>query len=125
LSLFVVFVSVLIVLMFSSGCGNPNLPVSNSAQPTPLSNSNTTTTVPVLLFNGTGTSASDVTAVQSVLSTLNLKYSTANTAQIEAMSESQLAAYKLMIVPGGNSIKIGNSLSKAATTNIHNAVTNN
>jgi len=124
LSLFVVFVSVLIVLMFSSGCGNPSVPVSNSTQPTPLSDSNTTTTVPILLFSGTGTSASDVTAVQSVLSTLNLKYSTANNAQIEAMSESQLAAYKLLIVPGGNSIKIGNSLSKAATTNIHNAVTN-
>lgn len=121
LSLFVI-VSIFLVLIVSSGCGSPNWSGSNSVQPTPLAGSNTTSTVPVLLYNGTGTSSSDVTAVESVLSTLNLKYSTANTAQIEAMSESQLAAYKLFIVPGGNSIKIGNNLSKDATTKIHNAV---
>ena len=122
LSLFVV--SVLLVLLISTGCGSPNWSGSNSVKPTPLAGSNTTSTVPVLLYNGTGTSLNDVTAVESVLSTLSLKYSTANAAQIEAMSESQLAAYKLLIVPGGNSIKIGNSLSKNATTNIHNAVSN-
>jgi glutamine amidotransferase-like uncharacterized protein len=112
------------VLLITSGCGSPNVPGTNSTQPTPPSDSNTTNTVPVLLYNGTGTSTNDVTAIESVLATLNLKYSTANTSQIEAMSESDLSAYKLLIVPGGNSIKIGNSLSRTATTNIHNAVTN-
>lgn len=116
--------AVLIVLMVTSGCGTPNMPGSNSVQPTPLTQSSTTTTVPVLLFIGTGTSSGDVTAVESVLSTLNLKYSTATSAQMESISQSQLSAYKLLIVPGGNSIKIGNNLSQSATTKIHNAVTN-
>jgi hypothetical protein len=43
---------------------------------------------------------------------------------MEAMSGSKLASYKLFIVPGGNSITIGNNLSQAATTKIHNAVVN-
>ena len=40
------------------------------------------------------------------------------------MTESQLAGYKLLIVPGGNSITIGDNLTKTATTNVHNAVIN-
>lgn len=38
------------------------------------------------------------------------------------MSESQLMAYRLMIVPGGNFIAIGDSLTPATIANIHNAV---
>jgi hypothetical protein len=38
------------------------------------------------------------------------------------MSQSQLLAYKLFIVPGGNSITIGNNLSSKATTTVRNAV---
>jgi len=38
------------------------------------------------------------------------------------MSESQLMAYRLMIIPGGNYITIGNSLTPDTTTNIHHAV---
>jgi len=79
----------------------------------------------VLLYNGTGTSSTDVAAVEAQLTTLKLTYATANTAQLDAMTETQLKAYKLFIVPGGNSITIGNnSLSKAATTNVRNAVSN-
>jgi hypothetical protein len=77
---------------------------------------------PVLLFNGTGTISSDVAAVEAVLNTLKLSYATANTSEIEAMTESKLRSYKLLIVPGGNSITIGQHLTKAATANIHNAV---
>jgi glutamine amidotransferase-like uncharacterized protein len=106
------------------GCGSPSSISPKAVQPTPLAESNATSTVPVLLYNGTGTSANDVTAVKSVLSTLNLAYSTANTSQMEAMTESQLASYKLFIVPGGNSITIGRNLSQNATTKIHNAVVN-
>jgi glutamine amidotransferase-like uncharacterized protein len=76
----------------------------------------------VLLYNGTGTSSTDVAAIEAQLTTLKLTYSTANTSQLNAMSETQLKAYKLFIVPGGNSITIGNSLSKNATTNVRNAV---
>ena len=38
------------------------------------------------------------------------------------MSESQLMAYRLMIIPGGNFIDMGNSLTPSTTANIHNAV---
>ena len=55
---------------------------------------------------------------------MNLVFATANSSQIAAMSVTKLASYRLLIVPGGNSITIGNGLTKAATTNIHNAVIN-
>ena len=38
------------------------------------------------------------------------------------MSESQLMAYRLLIVPGGNYITMGDSLTPSTTANIHNAV---
>jgi len=40
------------------------------------------------------------------------------------MTENELKAYKLFIVPGGNSIKIGNNLSDDATSRVRNAVSN-
>ena len=80
---------------------------------------------PVLIFNGTGTSSTDVTAVINVVKTAGLGYKTANSSQLDAMTQSQLAAYRLFIVPGGDSVKIGNNLSSRATTNVHNAVAQN
>jgi glutamine amidotransferase-like uncharacterized protein len=78
--------------------------------------------VPILLFNGTGTSSSDVSAVEAILGTLKLAYSTANSSQLNGMSETQLKAYKLFIVPGGNSITIGKYLTATTTANVRNAV---
>src|SRR6266567_8123388 len=77
---------------------------------------------PILLFNGTGTSPNGVKAVEAVLKDSHLEYATVNSRQLNGMSESQLMAYRLMIVPGGNYITIGNSLTPDTTTNIHNAV---
>ncbi|MGB0005525.1 MAG: BPL-N domain-containing protein, partial [Candidatus Sulfotelmatobacter sp.] len=76
----------------------------------------------VLLFNGTGTIANDVKAVETILSGLGLSYATADSAQLNDMSEGDLRAYKLLIVPGGNSITIGENLHSSTTENIHNAV---
>lgn len=119
-------IGTVLVMIGSTGCGSPNWSGSNRVQPTPLAASYAaTTSVPVLLFNGAGTSSSDVAAVESVLSRLNLHYSTANTSQINAMSQARLAAYKLLIVPGGNSITIGKNLSHSATTRIHDAIVKN
>ena len=53
---------------------------------------------PILLFNGAGTSASDVSAVEAVLKQGRLEYSTVNSRQLNAMSESQLKAHRLLIV---------------------------
>jgi hypothetical protein len=76
---------------------------------------------PVLLYNGTGTS-SDVSAVEAVLDTLAIGYETADSTQLNAMTEPQLAGYKLIIVPGGNSITIGENLTAQATSMIRGAV---
>jgi glutamine amidotransferase-like uncharacterized protein len=77
---------------------------------------------PILLFNGNGTSPNDVVAVKTILKDSHLKYATVNSEQLNGMSESQLMAYRLMIVPGGNYITIGNSLTANTTANLHNAV---
>jgi glutamine amidotransferase-like uncharacterized protein len=77
---------------------------------------------PILLLNGTGMSPNDVKAVEAILKDRHLTYATVNSRQLNGMSESQLMAYRLMIVPGGNYITIGKSLTPATTTNIHNAV---
>jgi glutamine amidotransferase-like uncharacterized protein len=77
---------------------------------------------PILLFSGRGTSPNDVKAVAAVLRDAQLKYATVNSQQLNDMTEAQLMTYRLMIVPGGNYITIGNSLTPGTATNIHNAV---
>jgi glutamine amidotransferase-like uncharacterized protein len=77
---------------------------------------------PILLFNGKGTSVNDVAAVEKILKNKDLKYSTVNSRQLNRMSESQLRGYSLMIVPGGNYLIMGNSLTTNTTSKIHNAV---
>src|SRR5438552_5136653 len=76
----------------------------------------------ILLFNGTGTSPNGVKAVEAVLKDSHLKYATVNSKQLNGMSESQLMAYRLMIVPGGNYVTIGNNLTPETTQRIQNAV---
>jgi glutamine amidotransferase-like uncharacterized protein len=79
---------------------------------------------PILLFDGTGTSPGDVAALESVLNNNQLDYSTVNSSRLNAMSESQLRKYRLLIVPGGNFIHLGNSLTPNTTANIRHAVQN-
>ncbi len=78
----------------------------------------------MLLFDGTGTSPNDVTAFEAILNSNQLDYTTVNSAELNAIGESQLRRHRLLIVPGGNFIHIGNSLTAGATTNIRNAVQN-
>jgi len=80
------------------------------------------TVPPILLFGGAGTSVNDVAAVETILKDKHLEYSMVNSRQLNGMSESQLMAYRLMIIPGGNFIDMGNSLTRNTSTNIHNAV---
>lgn len=76
----------------------------------------------ILLFDGAGTSPNDVAAVEAILHDAGLKYSTANSARLNAMAESQMRQYRLLIVPGGNFVKIGNGLGSNTTTKIRAAV---
>ena len=131
----IVVTSLFVAPTIFTACGSPGSPTGNPSKqvaPTvdqvPPSSSgsgstNTVTTPPALVFNGTGTD-SDVAAVESVLNTLKLKYATANSSQLNAMTETKLKAYKLLIVPGGNSITIGNNLSTATTAMIRATVQN-
>jgi hypothetical protein len=79
---------------------------------------------PILLFNGTGTSHNDVVAIEEILRTNRLNYSTVNSSQLNEMGELQMRGYRLLIVPGGNFIDMGNSLTPGTAANIRNAVQN-
>jgi hypothetical protein len=111
-------VALLVTLLAFTGCGSQSgQQVGGAGLPPPIPAAE-----PVLLFNGTGTSSSDVAAVEAVLGTLGVGYKTADSSQLNAMSEQQLAGYKLMIVPGGNSITIGQSLTGETASAIRGAV---
>jgi hypothetical protein len=106
-----------------SGAANTKLVVPTGASTSAVSAPTTdSTSTPVLIFDGTGTSSTDVTAVESLVTSMGLAYHTANSSQLDAMSQSELMAYKLFIVPGGNSITIGDNLSKNASATVHSAV---
>jgi glutamine amidotransferase-like uncharacterized protein len=77
---------------------------------------------PIVLFNGTGTSPNDVEAIETILNKNHLNYSTVNSSQLNEMGESQMREYRLLIVPGGNFVDIGNSLTSGTTANIRSAV---
>ena len=77
---------------------------------------------PILLLNGIGTSPHDVAAVKTILNRNDLNYLTVNSSQLNEMGESQIRGYRLLIVPGGNFVEIGNSLTPGATANIRQAV---
>ena len=76
----------------------------------------------ILLYAGRGTSDGDVTAIEAVLEGKHLPYATATSWQLNRMSAAELRAYRLLIVPGGNFIKIGNGLTAGTTANLRSAV---
>jgi hypothetical protein len=121
---YVVFIGLALITPITfTGCGSSAFsnPATTKA-PTASMLMETPSVPPVLLFNGTGTTSSDVSAVEAILNNLKLSYATANTSEMNSMTETKLKTYKLMIVPGGNSITIGKYLTRTATTNIHNAI---
>jgi len=80
------------------------------------------TTNPILLFDGTGASAGDITAVEAVLKNNHLSYSTATPSELNRMDESRIRQYRLLIVPGGNFVEMGKSLTPGATAKVRQAV---
>jgi hypothetical protein len=107
--------SSLVITIVLTGCGSRGGQAMVLAPAIPAAE-------PVLLYNGVGTSSSDVAAIEGVLNTLKVGYLTADAGQLDAMSEAQLGGYKLLIVPGGDSIAIGENLSAGASATIRNAV---
>ena len=78
----------------------------------------------ILLFNGSGASPNDVAAVETILHSNHLDYSTVNSSRLNEMGEAQLRGYRLLIVPGGNFIDMGKSLTSDTAANIRTAVGN-
>jgi glutamine amidotransferase-like uncharacterized protein len=79
----------------------------------------------ILLFNGIGTSG-DVQALEYVITNnMHMDYDTVNSPGLDGMTVAQLAAYKLLIIPGGDSITIGNNLKAATLAHIKTAVRTN
>jgi glutamine amidotransferase-like uncharacterized protein len=76
----------------------------------------------ILLFNGRGTSPNDVAALERLLRANHFSFATADSAQLDAMSESDLRAYRLLIVPGGNFVEIGHGVAPATTARVRDAV---
>ncbi|MDP9081708.1 MAG: BPL-N domain-containing protein [Bacteroidota bacterium] len=133
-------------------CGQPviephiNFPVSGSGMPalyrlltvscfafmivvfTACGNSNNKGTglaggvAPVLLFNGTGASLNDVDAIRTILDSEHLNYFMVNSPELNGMGRSQFMKYRLLIVPGGDFMDMGNSLTTGAAANIRYAV---
>ena len=79
-------------------------------------------TAPILLFNGKGASAGDVAAFETILSDAHLDYVLVNSSRLNDLSEAQLRQHRLLIIPGGNFIDMGNGLIRAAAVNVRNAV---
>ena len=76
----------------------------------------------ILLFVGRGTSPNDVAAIERILTDGRFDYSTATSQQVDGLSESQLRAYRLLIVPGGNFVEIGQGLDAGSTVRIRSAI---
>lgn len=76
----------------------------------------------ILLFNGVGTSRGDVAALEKTLDRHHFAYVMVDSSGLNAMSESQLRAHRLLIVPGGNFVEMGKGLARATAANVRNAV---
>ena len=76
----------------------------------------------ILVFAGSGTSPGDVAAIEAVLELQGFDYATANSRQLDAMSTADLRAYHLLIIPGGNFVKMGQGLSLGTFGKIRQSV---
>jgi hypothetical protein len=76
----------------------------------------------ILLFAGRGTSPNDVAAIERILTDGRFDYSTATSRQLDGLSESELRAHRLLIVPGGNFVEIGSALDAHSTARIRSAI---
>src|SRR5689334_6623277 len=81
-----------------------------------------TDAAPILLFAGTGTSPGDVAALETILNTTHLAYDTVSSAELNSMAADGLRRYRLLIVPGGNFVDMGNGLTARTTMNIRDGV---
>jgi glutamine amidotransferase-like uncharacterized protein len=101
------------LILISTACGVRSDHGSTNASAPPAS---------ILLFNGTGASPGDVAAIEAILKNNHLTYSTATSSQLNRMDQSQMRQYRLLLVPGGNFVEMGKSLTPRATAKLRDAV---
>src|SRR6266481_5069322 len=70
-----------------------------------------------LVHRQKGTSPNDVAALERILNDNHFDFATADSNQFNQLSESQFAAHRLLIVPGGNFEDIGNGLTATTASN--------
>jgi glutamine amidotransferase-like uncharacterized protein len=63
-----------------------------------------------------------VAAIETILASGHLNYATVSSFQLNRMAESQISGYRLLIVPGGNFVQMGKSLTTSTTATVRNAV---
>lgn len=81
-----------------------------------------TYTTDVLLFNGTGTDASNASALGQIAKSHGLTYRQITSSQLEQMTVDEMAAHGVIVWPGGNSTQMTNGLSGAARLRVREAV---
>jgi hypothetical protein len=62
-------------------------------------------------------------ALETVLRSHNFGYTIVDSSQLNAMTESQLRAHRLLVVPGGNFVQMGKGLAPATAARVRKAVT--
>ncbi len=97
----------LIALCFLIGCNGPRA-LNNAA--------------PILLFDGIGTSSNDVLAIEGLLNEKQLEFTKVNSDELNRLSGTWLKTHRLLIVPGGHYINMGNGLSADTARNVRDAV---
>ena len=81
----------------------------------------------VLFYNGAGATSGEIADLESMITRAGYTYTAVNAPELAAMTEAEIATYKLIVWPGGNSITQGNALynaNPAIFSNIRNAVVN-
>ena len=75
-----------------------------------------------LLFSGTGTWSTEVSAIEAIFSAHNVSYTVVTSAQLDSMQLSDLAQFGMFVFPGGEGTQEAQSLSAATHANLRAAV---
>lgn len=86
---------------------------SSPGSPTPPAKVQRTWQTDVLLFTGDGTWATEVTNLEGIFAANGATYQEVTSAQLNAMTESQLAQFGTLLFPGGDGSTEANSLTAA------------
>lgn len=78
--------------------------------------------VEILLFNGIGTSTSDWKSLEQILISMGRTYRLVNSATLNSLSLTGFKAFKMILIPGGNSNIVNDSLSLSTKIRVRQAV---